>query len=72
MGSLVQLSGLLPELWSLRCQKWLIFVFSTDWNKKLVPIRAKYLRASKTSYLPLPENAMDCQILSYHYQDVNP
>ena len=31
-------SCLLPELWSLKCQKWLIFVFSADNNKKLVAL----------------------------------
>ena len=32
----------------------------------------KYLRASEGSYLAFSENTMDCWILSYHYQDINP
>ena len=34
--SFVQLSHLGPELWLLKCQKWLYFVFSDDDNNKIV------------------------------------
>ena len=51
MGSFVKLSCLLPGLWSLKCQKWLIFfVFSADDSKKLVTVWAKYLSAPEQSY----------------------
>ena len=60
----VWLSCLLPELSPLKCQEWLIFVFS-DYSKKSVTILAKHLRASERSYIPLLENTMDW-VLSYH------
>ena len=53
MGSFVYLSRLLPELWSLKCQKWFIFVFSADASKKSVTVWTKYLRASEKTYLAL-------------------
>ena len=38
------------ELWSLKCQKWLFFVFSADNSKKLVKLWARYLSAPEISY----------------------
>ena len=35
----------LSELYSLKCQKWLIFVFSAGDSKKSVTVWAKYLNA---------------------------
>ena len=66
MGSFVYLSCALPELWSLKKQKWLIFLFSADGSKKSVTVWAIYLSASERSYLALSKNARDCWLLSYH------
>ena len=50
----------------VKCQKWLIFVFTADGSKKLVTIWAKYLNASERSHLALSENAIIYCILSHH------
>ena len=72
IGSLVYLSSLLPELWSLKCQKRLIFlVYSVD-ERKSATVWAKYLSLSERSYLALSEKAVDYWVLSYHYQDIKP
>ena len=65
MGSFVSLC-LLPELWSLKCQKWLFYVLSAGYNKKPVPVWATFLSASERSYLALSENDMDYVLRSYH------
>ena len=57
-GSFLQLSYLLSELWSLKCQKWLIFVFSADDSKKLVTVRVTFLSAPEKPYRVLSENCM--------------
>ena len=59
MGEFVYSSCLLRELWSLKFQKWLFFVISTDASKKSVTIWRNYLRAFERSHLALSENAMD-------------
>ena len=65
MYSLVYLSILLTELWSLKCQKWLvIFVYSADERKKSATVWAKYIRISERSYLPLSENALNYWVLT--------
>ena len=46
--------------------KMLKMVFSADCSKMSVIVWAKYVSASKRSYLALSENAMDHWILSYH------
>ena len=47
------------------------FVFSAYTTKKSVTVWTKYLRASERSYLALSENAIDCWIPSYHWQDIS-
>ena len=41
------------KLWSLKCQKWLIFCIFCWWQQKSVTVLAKYLSESKKSYLAL-------------------
>ena len=48
----------MSELWSLKCQKWLIFVFSADDSKKLVTVRVTFLSAPEKPYRVLSENCM--------------
>ena len=49
-------SCLLPELWSLKCQKWLIFCW---YSKKLVSSSlGKYVSASKRTNCDISENSM--------------
>ena len=64
-GSFFCLSCLLPELWSLKCRNWLIFVFSADSSKKSVTSWAKYLSAHERPYLALLENAKNYWVLRY-------
>ena len=72
MESFVQLSCLLPELWSLKCHNWLIFLYLLLMaTKKPVTVWAKYLSASKRTHLTLLESTMDYWVLSYHLQDDN-
>ena len=52
--------------WSLKCQKWLFFVFSSDDSKNLVAVWTKHVSASERSYLNHSENAMDYEVLNYH------
>ena len=40
---------LLPELWLLKCEAWLFFVFSADDSKKLVRTWAKHLSTTERS-----------------------
>ena len=55
---------LIPELWSLKCQKWLIFCIFSWWYQE-VTVLAKYLNALGTSYWVLSENDMVNRLLSY-------
>ena len=70
MGSLVSLSSLLPELWSLKCQKWLIFCISCWWSKTSVTVWANYSSAPKRSYWVLSENGMVNRLWSYRSWDI--
>ena len=62
MGSFVQLSCLLPELWSLKCQKCSLMAAKTQ-------SQAKYLSGSDRPHLAFLEYAMDYMILSNYQQD---
>ena len=71
MESFVQLYSL-PELWSVRCQKWLIYVLSAGYSKESVPVWARYLRPPVRSCFAFSENTMDYVLLmSYHQQNFN-
>ena len=50
-GSFVYLLCSFPELWSIKCQKLLIFLCSADDTKELVAVWAKYLSKSEGSIL---------------------
>ena len=58
VGLFVELSCLLPKLWSLKGQKMLIFVFSTNNSKTFVKIWAICLSTHGRSYPVLAENGM--------------
>ena len=74
MGSFVQLCIMFtPRVMVIKMSKiGSFFVYSADDGKKSVRAWAKYSSASERSYLALSENTMDCLILSYHQQDINP
>ena len=42
----------------IKCQKWLIFVFSANDSKKLATVWAKYITSSESSYWVLSENGV--------------
>ena len=46
-------------LWLLTCQNISFFVYSADNSKNSITVWAKYLSASKSTYLAPSENALD-------------
>ena len=66
MGSVVQFSCFLPELWSVNCPKKCIFYnFVLNSARNLSLFKAIYIYASESSHYTLSENVMVCSGLSH-------
>ena len=68
MGSFVQIC-FLPELWLLKCQKWLILYTFHQIQQKSVTVWTRCLSASMRSFLTLSENTVNYALLNYHQQN---
>ena len=66
MGSVVQFSCFLPELWSVNCpKKWIFYDFVLYSAKNLSLFKVIYIYASESSHYTLSENVMVCSGLSH-------
>ena len=50
--------NLAPKLWSWKCHKWLILIFSADYSNKLVTVWAQNLSACERSFWIISGNGM--------------
>ena len=63
---------LTPRIMENKMSKMACLLYFLLMAAKNQSVWTKCVSTSERSYLAFLENAMDCQTLNYHYQDINP
>ena len=72
MGLVVWFSCLLPELWSLNCQKVCPFcIFFAGVSNKSKVVKADYVYAFESSHFNLLENGIGYYAMIYSLEDIS-